>query len=69
MSSDVTMMDFTINKGNTHEKCKKNLFFTVKMVMPRNRLPGEVMGSPTVEIVKSQSDVVLGSLFQLTLPK
>lgn len=45
------------------EKC----FLTRGMIKHWNRLPGQVVESPSVEMLKSQLDMVLSSLVQLAL--
>lgn len=48
-------------------KNARKTFFTVRVVKHCNRLPREFMESPSVGIVKTQLDVVLGNVFPLTL--
>ncbi|KAK4818398.1 hypothetical protein QYF61_012319 [Mycteria americana] len=43
-------------------KHKKNAFFSMRVVKQWNRLPGEVVESPSTEIFKIQWDTVLDSL-------
>lgn len=51
--------------GLLHEH--KKSFFTVRMVKPWNRLPGEVVGSRVLAILKTWWDTVLGSVFCVNL--
>jgi len=43
-------------------------FFTVRVAEHGNRLPGEVVESLSLEIIKIWLDRVLGNLLQLTVP-
>jgi len=57
-------------RGNGHKFIKTRKFnvnttkhfFTIRVVKDWNRLPREVVQSPSVEILKSHLDMVLGNL-------
>ena len=57
--SFLVSMDFRLNM-------RKN-FFTLRVTEPWNRVPREVVESPSLEIVKTWLDKVLCSLLWLTL--
>ncbi|KAK4823943.1 hypothetical protein QYF61_008329, partial [Mycteria americana] len=46
---------------------RKINFLTVRVIEHWNRLPRELVGSPSLELFKTQLDTVLGNLFYLTL--
>lgn len=45
----------------------KGHFFTVRMIKHWNRLPREVVKSPSVEMLRGRRDTVIGYLLYLTL--
>jgi len=51
---------------NFHLKMRKN-FFPLRVTEPWNRLPREVVESPSLEIFKNRLDKVLCSLLLVTL--
>ncbi|KFV86338.1 hypothetical protein N308_05841, partial [Struthio camelus australis] len=50
-----------LNHRKFHLKLRKN-FFTVRVPEHWNRLPREVVESPSLEIFKSRLDVILGNM-------
>ncbi|KFV83928.1 hypothetical protein N308_00461, partial [Struthio camelus australis] len=50
-----------LNHRQFHLKLREN-FFTVRMTEHRNRLPREVVESPSLEIFKTRLDVILGNM-------
>ncbi|KFV83824.1 hypothetical protein N308_00347, partial [Struthio camelus australis] len=44
-----------------HLNLRKN-FFTVRVTEHWNRLPGEVVESPSLEILKTRLDAILGNM-------
>ncbi|KFV81615.1 hypothetical protein N308_01605, partial [Struthio camelus australis] len=50
-----------LNHSKFHLNLRKNSF-TVRMTEHWNRLPGEVVESPSLEIFKSRLDVILGNM-------
>jgi len=53
-------------RGNRH-KLKQRNFFPLRVTEPWNRLPREIVESPSLEIFKTHLDKVLCSLLWVTL--
>ena len=56
----------TLHNGYIHLNMRKN-FLTLRVMEHWNRLPGEVVDSPSLEIFKTHLDKVLCSLLWVTL--